>query len=148
MRKVTNCPHTDRISKARGRCGSCYEKWYANTHPEYREKKLQYRRKYNQKNSAIRCKKQRAYALRAVYNIDETQHSALIKFQGNVCAICGVQEKSRALAIDHDHVSRKVRGLLCLRCNTKLGWYEDHIERIKQYLNRPPFEDAARMTNG
>jgi hypothetical protein len=49
--------------------------------------------------------------------------------QNNCCAICGKPEKKRSrrghkicrLTVDHDHVSGRIRGLLCGRCNTTLG---------------------------
>ena len=63
-----------------------------------------------------------------------------------VCAICGKKEtrKSRyggicKLHIDHDHKTKKIRGLLCHKCNNGLGNFRDNIEnldRAKKYLER------------
>lgn len=52
-----------------------------------------------------------------------------------VCEICGAPEiKGHNLARDHDHENKKFRGLLCVACNRKLGWYEKLKDNIQQYL--------------
>jgi len=42
------------------------------------------------------------------------------------------------LHIDHNHVTGKVRGLLCVSCNTTLGRLEnnDFMSKAKAYLER------------
>lgn len=59
-----------------------------------------------------------------------------LKKQNGVCAICEQQCFNR-LAVDHCHVSGKVRGLLCQSCNTALGHFRDKPELLRkaaQYL--------------
>lgn len=69
--------------------------------------------------------------------------------QGGTCAICERPEtaaqtgpskdRPRLLAIDHDHVTNKIRGLLCHRCNVVLGLVgddPDRLERAARYLRR------------
>jgi len=48
------------------------------------------------------------------------------------CVICG---SSRRLCIDHDHVTGKIRGVLCTKCNAGLGMFEDDADRMKQAIN-------------
>ena len=46
--------------------------------------------------------------------------------QGGKCAICETQcATERELAVDHCHKTGKIRGLLCMRCNTALGAFKD-----------------------
>lgn len=40
--------------------------------------------------------------------------------QGRVCGICGKPKKTKRLAVDHNHRTGKVRGLLCMMCNRKI----------------------------
>ena len=50
------------------------------------------------------------------------------------CVICGVEEK---LVVDHDHITGKVRGMLCNHCNRGLGHFRDDptlLEFAAQYL--------------
>ncbi len=47
--------------------------------------------------------------------------------QKGVCAVCGLPEsakrngKIKELAVDHNHNTKEIRGLLCHRCNIALG---------------------------
>ena len=50
------------------------------------------------------------------------------------CVICGSEG---ALVVDHDHVTGKVRGMLCNHCNRGLGPFRDSpmlLEFAAQYL--------------
>ena len=61
-----------------------------------------------------------------------------------VCAICATREHLR---IDHDHVSGKIRGLLCNEHNLGLGKFKDnpdHLIAAAEYLRR--FQDALSTT--
>ena len=64
----------------------------------------------------------RASVLRRQFGITLEQYNEMRAAQGGVCAICGEACVSgRALAVDHDHASGVIRGLLCARCNTAIG---------------------------
>ena len=69
------------------------------------------------------------------YGISETIYSIMLENQGHKCAICNKPESTgKALAIDHDHKTNEVRGLLCNKCNRGLGFFEDNEELLKQAL--------------
>jgi len=54
-----------------------------------------------------------------------------------LCSIChNPSPDGRDLAVDHNHKTGAVRGLLCLNCNTKLGWLETNRMDIEAYLSR------------
>jgi hypothetical protein len=38
------------------------------------------------------------------------------------------------LSVDHCHKTGKIRGLLCTKCNTALGWFETNQEQVQDYL--------------
>jgi hypothetical protein len=53
-------------------------------------------------------------------------YEAMLTSQGGVCAICGrPPSEKRRLAVDHDHATGAVRGLLCVPCNQALGRFQD-----------------------
>jgi len=74
------------------------------------------------------------------------QFEAFLEAQDGKCAICGAIEGHRSrygtvcrLAVDHDHQTGKVRGLLCNNCNRGLGRFKDSIKHLKaaiRYLKR------------
>lgn len=66
------------------------------------------------------------------YRITEGEYNQLLMLQGGVCKICGVHPKSRRLAVDHDHRTGRIRGLLCHRCNRGLQWFSDRPERLRR----------------
>jgi len=68
--------------------------------------------------------------------VSEPQYSALLERQGSRCAICGKHcATGRRLAVDHDHHTGRVRGLLCFRCNTSLARYEEYAGQFAAYLS-------------
>lgn len=62
------------------------------------------------------------------YGLTESELEAMRARQGGRCAICGQEQKF--LNIDHDHVSGKVRGLLCKPCNLGLGHFKDRLDVV------------------
>lgn len=76
------------------------------------------------------------------YNVSMEEYRELLKLQGGVCAICKLPEtylapstyQPRLLAVDHDHVTGTVRGLLCSKCNRALGFFGDDISILKAAL--------------
>jgi hypothetical protein len=74
--------------------------------------------------------------LRKNFGISLTTYKHILDTQGHVCAICGQQEvaPNRALAVDHSHITGKVRGILCSLCNRGLGMFRDDAKRLEQAL--------------
>jgi hypothetical protein len=70
--------------------------------------------------------------LKSDYNLTPEQYINKLNSQNGKCAICG-QSKSkfnRALAVDHDHTTNLIRGLLCNKCNRGLGLFNDDISTL------------------
>lgn len=76
------------------------------------------------------------------YGLTLEQYEALYEAQGGVCYICRrATGKTRRLAVDHDHATGYVRGLLCKPCNSVLAHIRDDLltaYRVVEYLEVPP----------
>ena len=81
-----------------------------------------------------------------MYGLADGEYDRLYRFQGGVCAGCRRSTGAvRRLAVDHNHATGEVRGLLCKPCNRMVGWFRDDpltFLRLAEYLEAPP---ARRM---
>ena len=71
------------------------------------------------------------------YGIDSFTYGLMLEKQSYCCKTCGKHaddNHNKKLYIDHDHKTGKVRGLLCLQCNTALGLLKDNKKVIKNLL--------------
>jgi len=78
----------------------------------------------------------------AIYGIQPEDYDRMYEVQGGTCAICQrAKGVTKRLAVDHDHKTDLVRGLLCGLCNKFLGHGRDEpefFERAAEYLRNPP----------
>ena len=79
------------------------------------------------------------------YGLGPGQYKELLEFQGGVSAITGATPKTKRLAVDHDHETGEVRGLLTKHENFYvIGWLERHddpfaiLDALRDYLTEPP----------
>ena len=68
-------------------------------------------------------------ALKASFGITADEFYRMLNEQGGGCAICGRQKTKRRLAVDHDHATGKIRGVLCHLCNQAIGQFR-HDPRL------------------
>ncbi len=83
----------------------------------------------------------RKYNLKKCYGITLEDYERLLAAQGGVCAICGAPSpgpKETNFHVDHDHVTGRLRGLLCECCNIGIGYFDspDHLGKAADYLRR------------
>lgn len=110
---------------------------YYRTH---RKRELAMQKKHRQEHPEVRKNwKERnpdkvlSHNLKAKYGITYEQFKSMLKKQKGLCAICKKKEiaidgrtgKIRALSVDHDHKTRKVRKLLCRLCNIGIGVFRE-----------------------
>ena len=105
------------------------------------------------------CASRAAHAghVKKTYGITGALYDRLLRFQGGRCYICQRRPGKRRLAVDHDHKTGEVRGLLCANnengCNraviANLESAADGglaaAKRAVSYLEDPPF---ARLQRG
>ena len=99
-----------------------------------RQKKhrVEYARKYRKENP----EKTMNTNLKMKYGITREEYFDILNKQGNKCAICGKpqEEHSRNFALDHNHTTNKVRGIVCDGCNYGIGFLEKYFEIYVKYL--------------
>ena len=91
---------------------------------EDRKKRLEYHKAIYRRNRAERLAISRAQKLRR-FGLSIEDYDTIHRAQGGVCAICRRPQRGKRLAVDHDHETGRVRGLLCASCNTGLGHFRD-----------------------
>lgn len=120
MKKCSKChqtkpledfhPRADRAGKIRSRCKPCWRLDSIEAAPRHRQRN-------------------RRSLLKARYGITIEQYDAMLISQGGCCAICRtssvIRKNDKNFHVDHDHVTGKVRGLLCVRCNLGIGCFGD-----------------------
>ena len=80
--------------------------------------------------------------LNRVYGISHDDYKKMLLSQGGGCAICGRTEDNRPkdsnnakfLAVDHEHGTGRIRGILCENCNRALGLFKEDRELMKQAI--------------
>jgi hypothetical protein len=121
MRTCKNCGGTDFYEKTHTPyCKSCSRKRQSDYRASHREQI----KEHNQE-----------YYLRKQYGLTLETKDALFNSQGKRCAACGTNEagtQDNPWHVDHVHdETRFIRGILCHKCNTALGFLNDEIERLR-----------------
>jgi len=104
------------------------------------EHRRSYRLRPSAKASEIATHRRRSYG------VEPEEYERMVAAQRNLCAVCRNPETAtrrgavKTLAVDHDHATGRVRGLLCGRCNTALGLLKDDhvtVASLFRYLTVP-----------
>lgn len=108
-------------------------KAWAKAHPEYKRAK---EKRHYIKHKESMNKKYKIYWANygrvRYYNLEPEDFNKMYLKQEGKCCICkkDIPLIGRETHIDHDHVTNKVRGLLCKNCNLGLGFFKDNISSI------------------
>jgi hypothetical protein len=128
--------HPERVKAARSR-------WKLNNREKVLAGKKRWRAarpEYFKKYNAARKDITRDQLYHQLYGIGVREYNILLENQKDSCAICKRSRFSFAkkLAVDHDHVTGRVRGLLCGQCNTSLPLFENDSWRLNaiEYLQK------------
>lgn len=95
---------------------------------------------------------ERTAKLRQKFGITPEQYRVMLDRQGGVCAVCKRPETRRGnhgqvkhLAVDHDHRTGRIRGLLCHDCNVAIGYLADDPERMRDAMAYLDNTDSASV---
>jgi len=76
--------------------------------------------------------------LKRKFGLTVEQYDELLRQQNGVCKICfKINPDESRLAVDHNHITGEIRGLLCINCNKGIGHFMDNIallEEAKRYV--------------
>lgn len=98
---------------------ACYKKQHAYT---FKTNKRDYRTRMT-------------YWLRHKYGITLDDRDRMLHEQGGCCAICSTEKPSGYnWHVDHCHTTKRVRGLLCSRCNQALGLVSENISTLQSMI--------------
>jgi hypothetical protein len=86
---------------------------------------------WNAKNVEKRRAMARKSHLKTKFALTLEEQDQLLKSQNRSCAICSTENN---LCIDHCHKTGKIRKILCRKCNSGLGMFNDDIELIEKAL--------------
>jgi len=121
------------------RCRPCRKKY--RRQKEVKARTSAYNKKYAADNPELMKQKDRKNMLKRFWNMTSEQYNEMLKAQNGTCALCDRTESSpnKSLCIDHDHITGKIRGLLCDNHNRAMGLFKDSIEDLEkavEYLKK------------
>jgi recombination endonuclease VII len=121
---------TPEEKKARQRAWSA--KWRQNNPEKDRANDL----RYQSENKDKIKKRSRELHLQRKFGISAEDYNQMLAQQNNVCAICKRPcATGKALAVDHNHETGKVRALLCKDCNVSIGLMKEDPDLLRTAAN-------------
>lgn len=125
-KEAPRCGHPERRQLARFKCSSCYYHWLLEVNPTYKKRQALVK---------LSCSYTDAH-LRRHFGITLKEYKQTLRDQKRRCKICLAKpKKGKKLCIDHNHKTKKFRGLLCTSCNILLGIAKDRPQAFKRSLN-------------
>ena len=119
-------------------------RWQKDYVAKNKEQTRRYQKGYRLEHREEIRSSNREYRLRIKYGITLEQYSQMLTTQNSSCAICGTNKPggtSTVFHVDHDHLTKIIRGFLCRTCNACLGGFQDSAEILLQatvYLRGAP----------
>lgn len=97
--------------------------------------------KSKQQRTKIGANSARANYIQKVYNLSWEDYIYIFTEQQGKCAICktdiylAAADITKTAHVDHSHENGRVRGLLCGKCNSSLGGFNEDIELLQNAIN-------------
>jgi hypothetical protein len=70
------------------------------------------------------------YQKKHKYGLSEEEYLGMFESQNHCCAICKESFNNVRACVDHSHNTGDIRGLLCDKCNTGLGLFQENIQNL------------------
>jgi len=148
MRECKICKQNKDINEfytKHAKCKSCYKQFFARTKEERRE----YRRSHYIKNRERLRKiakdyydeylkhdkeKRKLQKIKYTHHLDKREYYDLIEKSNGLCNICKKSFENKP-HIDHDHLTGRIRGVLCNKCNLGIGLLCDDINILTNAID-------------
>ena len=147
MSKKASC-HPDRPHYGEGQCKQCWQADYQQRTSVARNQRL--RDRYRDEPEYKKKRKEKAWEsqVKRLYSISPAQYWAMYEAQDGRCKLCKQEHPpGRHLAVDHDHRTQEVRGLLCSACNRVLSYLErdEWTGDAFRYLHRDGHPEVDKL---
>ncbi|MBX4212608.1 endonuclease VII domain-containing protein [Candidatus Pacearchaeota archaeon] len=114
-------------------------------HPEaYKES---YKKWANKQSTEYHHARGRKSQLKLNYGITPEIYNEMLSNQENSCAICKTNTPTgrwKVFAVDHCHLTNKIRGLLCNECNRGMGLLKDNAGLLRAAADYLDFHNKGR----
>jgi hypothetical protein len=92
---------------------------------------------FNKMSKTEKSNYHRKANLKKMYGLTIEQYNWFFQNQKGYCLGCNRHQSilNRKLNVDHNHITTKVRGLLCIGCNRALGFVEENIQTLLNLAN-------------
>lgn len=109
------------------RLAKCKERYLQN-----KDKVKEYGIKYREEKSEELKIRKRKWNLKTRFKITIEDYNIMFNKQDGCCAICNKHQTffNKRFAVDHDHKTGQIRGLLCDACNLGLGKFDDNVDNL------------------
>ena len=91
--------------------------------------RAEYNKEHRKKNPGV----EKYARIKYLYNLSKEEYEQMWELQGKVCAIC--KETPSQPHVDHDHLTGKVRKILCANYNRMLGQAKDNINVLEKAID-------------
>ena len=114
-----------RLDKWREENPEKYQEQYKNDTSKQKSREYYHNNKVNVKDTYLQTN----------YGITLKDYNFLLEKQNEKCKICNSEcSTGKSLAVDHNHETGKIRGLLCKNCNTSIGLLKENISVLENAI--------------
>jgi hypothetical protein len=93
------------------------------------------RKRYEKYQKGKYKKHAKTFHILYVYGLSEDDCKRIIEKQNGLCPVCELPITEGKMVVDHNHDTKKVRGILHHKCNMGIGFFDDSPARLKKALS-------------